>query len=179
MKLDINKSRLFLDLDGCMADFMTGLHDFYEDPMVTLDQLRKDPIERSRRINKIIEDGLSERFFRNLTLESNAYKIIDWLIQHPQVQWSILSRPFDGNGVLGSISGKEQWLEYYGLHKAPAIFTADKHLHACVDMNTPNVLVDDHHKNISKWEFCGGIGILHRNDSIDTTILALNELFEK
>ena len=43
-----------------------------------------------------------------------------------------------------------------------------------VDKGNPNVLIDDHSKNVDEWKKAGGIGILHKD--IGTTIRQLQKL---
>lgn len=42
--------------------------------------------------------------------------------------------------------------------------------------NRPNLLIDDTAKNIKEWEAAGGIGILHRAETVDKTIARLKKL---
>ena len=43
-----------------------------------------------------------------------------------------------------------------------------------VDKGNPNVLIDDHLKNVDEWKKAGGIGILHKD--VSTTIRQLKKL---
>ena len=78
-----------------------------------------------------------------------------------------------------SAKGKEEWLKK-NVEKLPRsrinlVLRSDKQRFA-KDGRTmaPNILVDDHEKNIREWEAKGGIGIPHTN--VNRTIVKLKEL---
>ena len=78
-----------------------------------------------------------------------------------------------------SAKGKEEWLKK-NVEKLPRsrinlVLRSDKQRFA-KDGRTmaPNILVDDHEKNIREWEAKGGIGIHHTN--VNRTIVKLKEL---
>ena len=53
------------------------------------------------------------------------------------------------------------------------VLRSQKQLYAKTD-EKPNILIDDHKKNIGEWEAKGGIGILHTN--VAKTISELKRL---
>ena len=78
-----------------------------------------------------------------------------------------------------SAQGKEDWLKK-NVEKLPRsrinlVMRSDKQRFAR-DGRTqaPNILIDDHEKNIREWESKGGIGIHHT--SVERTIARLKEI---
>jgi 5'(3')-deoxyribonucleotidase len=80
---------------------------------------------------------------------------------------------------LNSAKGKEDWLkshvEKLSRSRINLVMRADKKRFA-KDGRTkqPNILIDDHPKNIGEWEAQGGIGIHHT--SVNRTIAKLKKL---
>jgi hypothetical protein len=85
----------------------------------------------------------------------------------------ILSHPWDQS----SLEGKEFWV-YNHLEPRPANvhlpLDGRKELWATDEDGNPNILIDDFHKYISKWESAGGIAIIHT--SAEDTIKQLKEI---
>lgn len=65
-------------------------------------------------------------------------------------------------------TGKRVWLRRhlpkFGYHPHEtfhAVMRQDKQKYATQSDGTPNILIDDHSKNIREWESAGGIGVLY------------------
>jgi 5' nucleotidase, deoxy (Pyrimidine), cytosolic type C protein (NT5C) len=75
-----------------------------------------------------------------------------------------------------AIKGKEIWNRKHTMVPSSRFFCVareDKQKHA-INNGVPNILIDDHVKNINEWEKAGGAGILHT--SAVSTIIQLKSL---
>jgi hypothetical protein len=71
------------------------------------------------------------------------------------------------------VSQKKQWISKLPIQPTQTIImpaTADKGRYAKQQDGTPNVLIDDFGYNIKSWQSAGGIGIQHKDGSVNTTI---------
>lgn len=172
---------LYVDMDGVLCDFITGMHHLFKDKLkISYAELLEKPLVRKQCIFDLISAKQEEEFFANLPVEPNADKLLlPWLNNFSMLEnkWCILSCPFYGEGEHGSIRGKKHWLETHNLTSIPAIFEEHKEKYALNKKKQPNVLIDDHSKNIDAWITAGGIGILHHNSTADQTIRKLNEIY--
>ena len=113
-------------------------------------------------------------FWANLDWMPGAEKLWDFLKPYAPSIMSAWTK-HDPN----SAGGKADWLKAHvgKLHKSRVnlVMRADKKRFA-KDGRTgaPNVLIDDHPKNIGEWEANGGIGIHHT--SVNRTIAKLKKL---
>ena len=99
----------------------------------------------------------------------DALKLWEYISQYDV---DILSHPWDE----ASQEGKEFWI-YNNLEPRPKNILlpldGNKHKYATNEDGSPNILIDDFHKYISKWEAAGGIAITHT--STEKTILDLKK----
>jgi len=93
-----------------------------------------------------------------------------------QFNVDILSHPWDEESRIG----KEFWI-YNNLEPRPENILlpldGNKHQYAINENGEPNILIDDFHKYISKWETAGGIAITHT--SAEKTILELKKIIDE
>ena len=104
----------------------------------------------------------TKNFWANLDWMPGAKRLYDFIIRYESRILSAYSNR-DGNSKIG----KMKWLK-----KNTKFKNADIHLvmrsekqNYAVSDGKPNVLIDDHPKNIREWEAKGGIGILHTSVS--------------
>ena len=88
--------RVFVDMDGVLADFITGIEsaDFLDKPLVT---------EQDYDNNKV--SFINKRLFRNLPPMEGMLDLIDFIKQH-NLPWEILSAAGTANGKKKAIFAK-------------------------------------------------------------------------
>ena len=154
---------VYLDMDGVLVNLEKGAFKVHG---ANLGDVPKP--ERWDKINA------KKDFWKTLEWMPGAEKL--WKFLKPYMP-SIMSAwtKHDPN----SAKGKEDWLkghvEKLSKHRINLVMRADKKRFA-KDGRTkqPNILVDDHSKNIGEWEAKGGIGIHHT--SVNGTIAKLKKL---
>ena len=154
---------VYLDMDGVLVDLERGSIKVHGK---TLSDVPKP--ERWDKIHAI------KNFWKELEWMPGAKKM--WNFLKPYAP-SIMSAwtPHDPN----SPKGKEDWLKSHvgklSRNRINLVRRSDKQRFA-KDGRTkqPNVLIDDHPKNIGEWEANGGIGIHHT--SVNRTIAKLKKL---
>ena len=154
---------VYLDMDGVLVNLEKGAFKVHG---ANLGDVPKP--ERWDKINA------KKDFWKTLEWMPGAEKL--WKFLKPYMP-SIMSAwtKHDPN----SAKGKEDWLkghvEKLSKHRINLVMRADKKRFA-KDGRTgaPNILIDDHPKNIGEWEASGGIGIHHT--SVNRTIAKLKKL---
>jgi len=155
---------IFVDMDGVLADFLTGCEKYIGHPMTNDDKGHSQYDLRK-------EELTNKRMFANLPPMVDMYDLIAY-IKHTGIKWEILTAAGVVNRDL-VVHDKVEWVKRY---VDPSVvvnctFTgAQKAAYAL----PKNVLIDDRKKNIEAWEAAGGIGILHT--SAADTINQLKEL---
>ena len=154
---------VYLDMDGVLVDLERG--------SVKVHGKTLSDVPKPERWDKIhaIKD-----FWKTLEWMPGAEKL--WNFLKPYMP-SIMSAwtKHDPNSALG----KADWLKGHvgklSRHRINLVMRADKKRFA-KDGRTgaPNILIDDHPKNIGEWEASGGIGIHHT--SVNRTIAKLKKL---
>ncbi len=154
---------VYLDMDGVLVDLERGSIDVHGK---LLNDVPKP--ERWDKINAI------KNFWKELNWMPGAKKIWDFLKPYTPSIMSAWTK-HDPN----SPKGKEDWLKAHvgrlSRSRINLVMRADKKRFAR-DGRTgaPNILIDDHPKNIGEWEANGGIGIHHTN--VNRTIAKLKKL---
>ena len=154
---------VYLDMDGVLVDLERGSIKVHGK---TLSDVPKP--ERWDKIHAI------KNFWKELEWMPGAKKM--WNFLKPYTP-SIMSAWTKHD--LNSAKGKEDWLKSHvgklSRHRINLVMRADKKRFA-KDGRTkqPNILIDDHPKNIGEWEAQGGIGIHHT--SVNGTIAKLKRL---
>lgn len=160
------KPRLFLDMDGVVADMERFIIEFHGKKYHELDR------EYMWQSVKGIE-GL----FANLHPIEGAKEFVDtvWNEYSDRYQIAFLtSLPFPSGHLITADMDKRQWLKKHisdsiTIHTVMG-WTLKRHY----INDTCDILVDDAERNIKSWTSHGGIGILHT--SYEDTLIKLREL---
>ena len=156
--------RIFVDMDGVLADFNTGVENLTGREFPNTDAGHNDYDERK-------EELTNKRLFRNLPPMPDMYDLIAY-IRHTGLPWEILTAA----GVINRelvVFDKNEWIREYVSPSVVVTCTmtgSQKGMFAIKG----SVLIDDRKKNLEAWEKHGGIGILHT--SAEDTIKQLKEL---
>lgn len=175
------KPHLYLDMDGVQADFFTQWARWHNQKFGQSHVERYKDIgskeQREQSIAELSAEGpeFVERFFASLPTLQGGQKLVQWLRQN-RIQFTVLSAPL--RGMHGpSIAGKRTWLDQHNPGtSASAIFTGTKEKYANKG-GSPNVLIDDHKKWVQNWINAGGIGILYRDNAVDSVIQELSRIY--
>jgi len=162
---EVTKSDLpsiYCDMDQVLCNFMKSA-----DEVVGGDGFArmKDKDKRWSLINKV------KNFWANLEWMPSAKRLYDFIIRY-DVHILSASTSRDSN----SVPGKMKWLKKntkFKRSKINLVQRSQKQAYA-LSNGKPNVLIDDHVKNINEWEAKGGIGIHHTN--VGKTISELKKL---
>lgn len=169
--------KVYLDLDGVLADFVKGVKKLIPDYDDT--EYQKDPQYRKKMWDAIGDYTKSGgKHWTELDLMPDAMVLWDYVSRHDDIE--ILSATGDtktneyeySKAKYAAEDQKREWVKkHLGdiktniVHRSPdkAKFAAPTH-----------ILIDDMQKSIGPWEEAGGIGILHT--SAKDTIKKLKKL---
>lgn len=158
--------KLYLDMDGVIADFFGGIERFYNVAHW------KDLPDRDSSIMALKHTN----FFDTLELFPTSQELVDHCRELAGDEYGICSSPLRGDKDNSSYH-KRVWLTRHGfmpqIHNL--IFTGSKEAYA-VDKITgePNILVDDKPSNIDRWRNKGGIGIRYQANQDSLLDLKIN-----
>lgn len=156
-KSRITRRRIYLDLDGVMADF-----DAHYPALFGHSHKELDDEEMWAVINAHPE------YFRTMPLTSGAKEFWED-IEH--LDPIILTACPKTNYVQAAIQ-KRQWV-YEHLSQDATVLPVLGGRNKFLFMHAPrDILIDDYKKNLEPWAEAGGIGILHRNFSTTLDQLA-------
>lgn len=162
-KIKTRLPHVYLDMDGVLVNLMKGAEKVHGKPL--------DQVPKPMKWDKISQ---VENFWKDLEWMPGAKKLWNFLKPYAPSIMSAYAR-----SEPNSAKGKEEWLkknvEPMSRGRINLVMRSDKQRFAR-DGRTqmPNILVDDHAKNIREWEAKGGIGIHHT--SVERTIAKLKEL---
>ena len=160
----MNIKRVFIDMDGVLADFNTGVETLTGTPFPNTDKGHNDYDMRK-------EELTNKRLIRNLPPMDDMHDLVAY-VRHTRLPWEILTAA----GVINRelvVYDKGEWIRE---HVSPSVVVtctmtgSQKGMFALEG----SVLIDDRKKNIQAWEDNGGIGILHT--SAEDTINQLKKL---
>ena len=148
MEDDSVKPRVYLDMDGVLADF------FGEWSRISDVDHYKDINDVEAKL-QLVRDHPT--FWVDLPMLPHAKALIKAVVEK-YGEYRICSKPLEGD--TRSKPGKMEWIQKHLSDMPPAevILTADKAKYATHD-GAPNILVDDYGVNINSWRAAGGIGI--------------------
>jgi len=141
---------IYCDMDEVLVDLLKGAEAVLGMPFVDADR-----IERWKTISNV------KGFWENLDWMPGAKNLYQFIIRYDAHILSAYSSKDPS-----SITGKRKWLRKnaskFKTSKIHIVKREQKKSFAVTD-GKPNVLIDDHPKNIQEWESAGGIGIHHTN----------------
>ena len=153
------KPKIYLDMDGVIADFFGALEKHYN----------VDHWKDLSDIEQTLKDLKGSDFFGKIPKFKTSDGLIKYVDDLTQGQWNILSSPLRDDHKNSSF-WKRHWLKKHKYEPIESIFTSRKEKYA-IDKETqiPNILIDDKPENIQRWSNKGGIGILYQanENSID------------
>lgn len=164
-----NVKRIFLDMDGVLADFLRGV----EQPEYIGHPLTNDDKGHTEYDNRK-EELTNKRLFANLPPMADMYDLIAY-VKHCDVPWEILTAAGEVNREL-VVYDKCEWIKRYVHPTIPVTCTFTGSQKAAYAFKG-SVLIDDRKKNIDAWVKAGGIGIVHTSaaDTIEQLKTLRNE----
>ena len=159
----MNIRQIFLDQDGVLADFESGLTKALGYKVNLKD--KKDVYDAEKR--KLT----AQRLFLNLEPLPDAWKLVDYCT-NSGIHTEILTAAGTVNRTL-VIKDKIDWIRRY-VHPHWIVIPTFKGSQKAAFAHKKAVLIDDRQRNIDVWVEAGGIGILH--ETADETIKQLNKI---
>ena len=154
---------VYLDMDGVLVNLAKGAMKVHGKP---LEQVPKPA--KWEKISQV------ENFWRDLEWMPGSKRLWKFLKPYEPSIMSAYAR-----SEPNSAKGKSEWLkknvEPLPRSRVNLVMRSEKQKFARDGRTqSPNILVDDHEKNIREWEARGGIGIHHT--SVERTIARLKEI---
>jgi len=157
-------SKIYLDMDGVIADFFGGIAKYYG-------------VDHWKMVKEEKIYGLKGTdFFYDLDVFPTSHELVDQVQQiakENNMDWGINSSPLRGD-MMNSAYHKRRWLEWYDFMPKVEnlIFTGQKENYATNKIDgSPNILIDDKPTNITRWIAKGGIGIRYQANEDDLEYL--------
>ena len=158
---------IYIDLDGVLVNMEKGA---LEALLVKYPKIKSwlevSQEDRWKVINK------TKDFWKNLEWMPNSRRLWKMVSQYPSHVLSAYSMR-DDNSKRDKLVWVNKNLRELPRNRINIVRRKDKQKFA-LSKGNPNVLIDDHPKNIDEWKKAGGIGILHKN--VGTTIRQLKKL---
>ena len=153
--------QIFLDQDGVLADFESGLTKALGYKVDVTSPIDVYDIEK-RKLT-------AQRLFRNLDPLPDAWKLVDYCM-NSGIHTEILTAAGTVNRTL-VVKDKIDWIRRY-VHPHWIVIPTFSGTQKAAFAHKKAVLIDDRQRNIDYWEEAGGIGILHK--TADETIEQLD-----
>lgn len=158
--LDKSKIKIYLDLDGVLADFNQRFRDL----------AGMEPTEFEEKYGKnafwdFIDEGENKiKFWVGIPVMDGAKELVNFSSQY---DYSILTAP---SSKKQSLIGKSVWVKKYTGDLFPSkpnvIFKKAKNKHLVKpELQKTDILVDDRESTIDNWNAAGGTGILYKTPS--------------
>ena len=170
-KTNMITSKVYVDMDGVIADFFSALAEFRkvnhwkDDGPITLDTS--------------IKELRGTDFFTTLPVFPFAKNLVDLVKSYTGGDWYINTSPLRDDHENSELQ-KRKWLKKHKFDPKDIIVTKRKESYA-VDKKTgiPNILIDDRPKNLERWIARGGIGIRYQanEDSINVVKKGLDNAY--
>jgi len=149
--------QLYVDMDEVLVDFLSGSEQI-------LGKKYNDKSWKNSEEKKSLLSTKAPNFFKNLKWKKDGKTLWKFIQGHSP---KILSA-FPQTWMPNAESDKSDWIK-----KNTRLSSSDVHLvarrdkqkYAISKSGQPNVLIDDHTKNIKEWQRAGGVGIVHRSAS--------------
>lgn len=164
--IDKNVKRIFIDMDGVLADFLRGVEqpEYIGHPLTNDDAGHNEYDLRK-------EELTNKRLFGMLPPMVDYADLIGY-IKHTGLPWEILTAAGTVNREL-VVYDKNTWVRKY-IDPTVVVTCTYSGSQKGAFAKKGFVLIDDRPKNIEAWEDNGGIGILH--ESAEKTINILKGL---
>ncbi len=156
--------RIFVDMDGVVADFLTGCSEMMGKPLTSDDKGHTEYDLRK-------EELTNKRLFGMLPPMVDYADLIGY-IKHTNLPWEILTAAGTVNREL-VVYDKNRWVRKY-IDPTVVVTCTYSGSQKGAFAKEGYVLIDDRPKNLAAWEEAGGIGILHT--SAEDTIKQLKAL---
>lgn len=161
--------KVYVDMDGVLADFFAEMPKMSAYPVTHW----KDMDQRD--IEKALKSVAGTDFFYRLHKFPQTNTLLQSIINIAG-SFSILSSPIGGDE-----ENCERWKQKWVADNIPfdvdeVIITHDKAAYAA-----GNILIDDYHVNIAKWEAAGGFGVKFQANEqpLSDVLIPLMALFKK
>ncbi|HIJ11655.1 TPA: hypothetical protein HA278_06365 [Candidatus Woesearchaeota archaeon] len=149
--------QLYIDLDEVLVDFLNGSEQ-------VLGKKYNDKSWKNSDEKKALLTKNAPNFFRDLNWKKDGKTLWKFIRDHAPRILSAYPRKWMPNAK----SDKIQWIKNNLRLSSSNVYLvqrSEKQKFAISSSGQPNVLVDDHTKNIQEWRAKGGIGIVHRSAS--------------
>ena len=160
--------KVYVDMDGVLADFFAEMAKMSKYPVAHWKEMDQ------RTIFKVLDDIKGTDFFLTLPKYPQTNTLLQSIINIAG-GFSILSSPLLGDEE-NATKMKNQWIETNLPFDVEEIIIAhDKAAYA-----KGNVLIDDFHENVHKWEAAGGFGIKWQANEqpLSDVLIPLTSLFK-
>ena len=163
-------NRIYLDMDGVLADFDRGVAEL----------LHLEPRDQNREFDSAKDDRMwqtmktVDHFYDRLELMPGAKKMFDTVYGKYGDRCEILTGiPKEKRGIVTAESDKINWMKRILSDRVVInVCYREKKIQKCTGPDV--ILIDDMQKNIKEWTEAGGTGILHV--SAEQTLKELGEL---
>jgi len=161
-KWDSLVKKIYLDMDGVLADFVKGV----EGP-----DYINGPLEDEGHYDEQKADFINKRLFRNLPVMPGMLDLIA-LVKNIGLPWEILTATGEINRPL-VVADKMAWIHQH-VDPHVVVTCTIKGKHKGVFAKPGDVLVDDKKSNCDAWAAAGGISVHHT--SMPSTLAQLEYL---
>ena len=160
--------QIYCDMDQVLVDFLGGAKEVLGVPYNDKNYWMQEASDDKKKILRRKAPNL----FENLDWMGDGRKLWNYILEHsPKILSACPSWMPDSN------KQKESWINQHlniGESQIHLVKRAEKRRYAINESGQPNILIDDHSKNIGEWQAAGGIGILHQ--SAESTIEKLKKM---
>jgi len=151
--------QIYCDMDQVLVNFLDGAEQVLGVPYTDKDFWNDTTDDKKELLTK-----KSPRLFSKLNWMDDGKKLWKFINKHDPKILSAHPTKWMPNAK----SDKAEWVKKnlgLSMDDTHLVKRAEKVRYALSDKGQPNILIDDHAKNIKEWNAKGGIGILHRNAS--------------
>jgi len=163
-----NLPKLYVDMDQVLVNFLDGAEKVLGKAYTDKEYWMKD----SSGDKKSLLTKKAPNFFRDLDWMPDGKQLWNFISKHRP---NILSA-HPTKWMPNSKKDKATWLSRNakGTNDIHLVKREDKQKYAISPSGQPNILIDDHPKNIKEWQAKGGVGVLHK--SAKETITKLRKM---
>jgi len=166
------ETKIYLDLDGVLADFFAEYAKLAGIPSGKYRDI--PPAKQDPTLNKMVGTD----FFARLPKFDTADSLVQLVLSYVP-EYCICSSPLRGD-FKNSEHWKRVWIsKQLSPQPADIVITSTKEKYAVNADGSPNILIDDRGTNINKWISQGGIGIKYQadEDSLNTVVQGLEHAY--